>query len=271
MPDNDRGTPFPPPVSVPTISGPLLPEGRRAMPRKRVARRAVVGAALVCASATMGSVQPSAEAAEQPDIVLIVTDDQRADTLRWMPVVRRQLVGRGVTFTNAMVPTSTCCPSRASLLTGLFAHHRRVVERLHHERRPDGWVGELPSQPHGASVGRRVARRRRLSNDLRRQVPERLRQTSSWLQPPRLEIRRHLFAGSHAEYYDYRLVHTNGRTTRFGGGRRETIRPTSCDDMPSTRYPRGASGPALVPSVRPLRSPPTVAACAARCRLRRRP
>lgn len=71
------------------------------MPRKRVARRAEVGA-LTCASAAIGSVESlaEAEAAGRPDIVLIVPDDQRADTLRWMPFVRRQLVRRGVTFTT---------------------------------------------------------------------------------------------------------------------------------------------------------------------------
>lgn len=52
------------------------------------------------------------------DVVLILTDDQPTGTLPGMPQVNRLLMDRGVTFTNAIVPTSLCCPSRTSLLTG---------------------------------------------------------------------------------------------------------------------------------------------------------
>jgi len=36
--------------------------------------------------------------AAQPNIVLIVTDDQRWDTLAHMPTVQSELAGRGVSF-----------------------------------------------------------------------------------------------------------------------------------------------------------------------------
>lgn len=62
----------------------------------------------------------------RPNVVLIVTDDQRADTLASMPRTNRLLVDKGVTFDNGMVPTNLCCPSRASILTGLFSHTTRV-------------------------------------------------------------------------------------------------------------------------------------------------
>lgn len=62
------------------------------------------------------------ELPERPNIVLVLTDDQRAGTELSMPVVRRELIERGVRFPRAVVPTSWCCPSRASLLTGRFAH-----------------------------------------------------------------------------------------------------------------------------------------------------
>ncbi len=55
------------------------------------------------------------------DIVLILTDDQPTGTLPGMPEVSRLLMARGVTFPNAIVPTSLCCPSRTSLLTGKLA------------------------------------------------------------------------------------------------------------------------------------------------------
>jgi arylsulfatase A-like enzyme len=68
------------------------------------------------------------DAAEQPNVLLILTDDQRANTLVGMPRVMEELVGQGTTYPNAFVPTSWCCPSRASLLSGKFAHNSGVWE-----------------------------------------------------------------------------------------------------------------------------------------------
>jgi arylsulfatase A-like enzyme len=57
-----------------------------------------------------------------PNIVLILTDDQRWDTLRFMPHVREDLMSQGMTLPNAFVSNPLCCPSRASILTGNFSH-----------------------------------------------------------------------------------------------------------------------------------------------------
>ncbi len=62
----------------------------------------------------------------RPNIVLVVTDDQRADTLAGMTQVNDLLADKGVRFSNGMVPTNLCCPSRSTILTGLYAHHTRV-------------------------------------------------------------------------------------------------------------------------------------------------
>ena len=61
-----------------------------------------------------------------PSIVLILTDDQRFDTLAAMPDVQRDLVARGITFTNGFVSDSLCCPSRASILTGEYSSRTGV-------------------------------------------------------------------------------------------------------------------------------------------------
>jgi N-acetylglucosamine-6-sulfatase len=65
-------------------------------------------------------------ATAKPSIVLILTDDQRWDTLSWMPNVKRLLVAKGVKFTNAFVPNSLCCPSRTSIITGQYSHSTGV-------------------------------------------------------------------------------------------------------------------------------------------------
>jgi arylsulfatase A-like enzyme len=66
----------------------------------------------------------------RPNVILIVTDDQRADTLEAMPNVRRLLGGHGITFRNAFVTTSLCCPSRAGILTGRSSRHTGVFGNL---------------------------------------------------------------------------------------------------------------------------------------------
>jgi len=55
-----------------------------------------------------------------PNVILVVTDDQRADSAREMPNVM-SLARQGVSFANAFTTTPICAPARASLLTGLQA------------------------------------------------------------------------------------------------------------------------------------------------------
>lgn len=62
----------------------------------------------------------------RPNIVLIVSDDQRVESLAGMPQVQQLLVDKGTRFERGMVPTALCCPSRASILTGLYSHNTRV-------------------------------------------------------------------------------------------------------------------------------------------------
>lgn len=62
----------------------------------------------------------SAGCAPRPNVVVLLTDDQRHDSLDAMPNVQR-LAAEGVYFRQAFVPTPVCGPSRASLLSGRLA------------------------------------------------------------------------------------------------------------------------------------------------------
>src|SRR5436190_8548987 len=64
----------------------------------------------------------------RPSIVLILTDDQRFDSLWAMPQTRRFVVGPGVKFQNGFVTDPLCCPSRASILTGAYPHTTGIYQ-----------------------------------------------------------------------------------------------------------------------------------------------
>jgi N-acetylglucosamine-6-sulfatase len=73
--------------------------------------------------------QSTVTSGQPMNFVVIITDDQRWDTLWAMPTVQHELVSRGVTFSNGFVTTPLCCPSRASILSGgFYAHHTGVLQ-----------------------------------------------------------------------------------------------------------------------------------------------
>jgi N-acetylglucosamine-6-sulfatase len=117
-------------------------DGRHRSGLRRAAR---TGAATLlistCASAPISTVaQPSAQrGADRPNIILILTDDQRFDSLFAMPQVQQDLVAHGVRFTNAIVSNSLCCPSRATILTGGYSHTTKVYSNVY-----------VPWSPYGA-------------------------------------------------------------------------------------------------------------------------
>jgi N-acetylglucosamine-6-sulfatase len=84
--------------------------------------------ALVAASAGINA--PAAAARALPrrlNVVVILSDDERADGTAVMSNVRRLLADHGVTFTDYHVTTSMCGPSRASILSGEYSHHTGVL------------------------------------------------------------------------------------------------------------------------------------------------
>ena len=89
----------------------------------------LVGAVLVVQGLTpaVGRAAPHAQthARSRPNFIVILTDDQVIDTVQLMPHVQG-LMQRGATFTNAIVSNPLCCPSRATILTGLYAGHTGV-------------------------------------------------------------------------------------------------------------------------------------------------
>jgi N-acetylglucosamine-6-sulfatase len=63
---------------------------------------------------------------ERPNFLIIITDDQRYDSMQYMPNTQELIFDQGVTFEEGYVTTPFCCPSRASILTGMYAHNHEV-------------------------------------------------------------------------------------------------------------------------------------------------
>jgi N-acetylglucosamine-6-sulfatase len=114
----------------------------------RTVRLAVVVVAVVVVAAAVVLTTRPWSRERRPNIVLIVTDDQRWDTLNSMPAVRRHLVRGGVTFRNAFTTTPSCCPSRVGLLAGQYSHDSGVL---------DGSAGNAPGGAPAFSDGSSLA------------------------------------------------------------------------------------------------------------------
>ncbi|MEX0991170.1 MAG: sulfatase [Actinomycetota bacterium] len=174
-------------------------------------RRARLTATLLVATVTassMGATQaapptPSARVSGQPSIVLIVTDDQRWDTLWAMPRVQELLVDQGLTFQNSFVVNPVCCPSRTSMLTGQYSHSSGVYsnefpygieafdpdETIATWLRADGYDTALIGKYLNRYAGRRI--------------------------PPGWSHWAVQWDGKDVEYYDY-TMNIDGKIVRYG-------------------------------------------------------
>jgi N-acetylglucosamine-6-sulfatase len=100
----------------------------------KISRRTLLKLPLVFASGgtsllTNGFGNATAGHGQRPNVLVVLTDDQRWDTLGFVgkfPFLQTpnmdRLAAEGAYFPNAFVTTSLCSPNRATLLTGCYAH-----------------------------------------------------------------------------------------------------------------------------------------------------
>lgn len=70
----------------------------------------------------------SIAADSQPNIIVIMTDDQRRDEAKVaMPSTLSLIADQGVNFSQSVVNSPLCAPSRATFLTGQYAHNHGVL------------------------------------------------------------------------------------------------------------------------------------------------
>ncbi len=77
----------------------------------------------------------AAAPAKRRNVIFILSDDHRYDAMGFLkaqPWLRTpqmdRMANEGVHFKNAFVTTALCSPSRASVLTGVYAHRHRIVD-----------------------------------------------------------------------------------------------------------------------------------------------
>ena len=73
---------------------------------------------------------------KRPNVIVVMTDDQD-DSMIGLDNTVRLIGSRGTTFTNSYVSFPLCCPSRATLLTGQYAHNHGVTST----ELPNGYNG----------------------------------------------------------------------------------------------------------------------------------
>ncbi|HUT11463.1 MAG TPA: sulfatase-like hydrolase/transferase, partial [Thermoguttaceae bacterium] len=102
---------------------------------RRITLSGVILAAAVSHLAAVGS-EARAKPPARRNVILILSDDHRYDFMGFMdtapefletPHLDRMAAG-GAHLRNAFVSTSLCSPSRASILTGQYAHRHGVVD-----------------------------------------------------------------------------------------------------------------------------------------------
>jgi N-acetylglucosamine-6-sulfatase len=92
-------------------------------------------AAALSAGAPAAGLEGQSRASKPRNVIFILTDDQRYDAMGfmhgqpWLRTPNMDLLAReGAHLKNAFVTTALCSPSRASILTGVYAHRHQIVD-----------------------------------------------------------------------------------------------------------------------------------------------
>jgi N-acetylglucosamine-6-sulfatase len=183
-------------------------------------------------ASTVAAPPASAQVApdDPPSVLLVVTDDQRWDTLWAMPGVERSLADRGVTFTEAFTTSSLCCPSRASILTGAYPHTTGVY-------RQGGAYGGFRAFDDSTTIATVLDAAGYTTGFFGKYLDAYQSGALSGYVPPGWD---RWVAFVHSQYEDYGLTF-DGRVQRFGSAPEDYSTEVLVDDAES--FIRGSEGP----------------------------
>ena len=87
---------------------------------------ACLAALLVGCAGSQPAQQQAQDPANQPNMIFVLTDDLDFASVRQMPAIGSLLVEGGTSFEKTFASHPVCCPSRATILTGLYDHNHDV-------------------------------------------------------------------------------------------------------------------------------------------------
>ncbi|HET7269659.1 MAG TPA: sulfatase-like hydrolase/transferase, partial [Rubrobacter sp.] len=83
--------------------------------------------AVLLAYATTSEDGMEAQGQAKPNIVFVLTDDQFPGTENRMPALKHNVTNKGVKFTNMISTFPLCCPGRATIQRGQYAHNTHIT------------------------------------------------------------------------------------------------------------------------------------------------
>ena len=181
--------------------------------RRRVCAIAPAAACAVLAAAVAVPGGPDAAPAAvpgAPNVVVIMTDDQDRRSMRVMRQTKRLVGARGATFVNSFATTPLCCPSRATFLTGPYAHNHGV------RTNKPGYSALDPSETVPVWLDRNGYRTGHVGKFLNRYG----RDSDPREVPPGWDEWYAFVHSSEFSLYDYTL-NENGRLIRYGSAPRD--------------------------------------------------
>ena len=176
--------------------------------------RALVVSLAVCAAmlALFSPARALRVTAPKPNIILVVTDDQRWDTVWSMETVKRELIANGIKFLQAHTVVPLCCPSRASILTGTYPHTHGVYGN---QNSGGGFAGFDDRRPTIATVLHSSGYRTGLIGKYLNGYGKRDAGRPSTYIPPGWDDWHGLITGNAKDYYGYALSE-NGSVNHYG-------------------------------------------------------
>ena len=105
--------------------------------RSKILQITLIVLSVILFSAAAINAQIDKQLKEKKNVIFILSDDHRYDAMSFMhfndflktPNMDK-MAKEGIHFKNAFVSTSLCSPSRASILTGMYAHQHGVVDNM---------------------------------------------------------------------------------------------------------------------------------------------
>ena len=158
---------------------------------------------------------------KRPNVILISTDDQNQTDMFVMSITQALLGGLGTTFENSYVTYPLCCPSRATQITGQYAHNHGVTTT----DLPNGYNGLDHSNTLAVWLRRAKYRTAMVGKYLNGygindNVPEPLPDAREI--PPGWAEWYGLTGGTDQKRYNFKL-NENGKVRRYGKGARNYV------------------------------------------------